>query len=111
MLDETNQEIIKDDLIESKQEKFIRLSQKRVSVILKGLDILENLSTTQYESTPEMQYLMFEAIGNKLEKVKMAFQRTVQTGKERTFKYSPGRDKLNFAEKKLDKLRMDLEAD
>lgn len=38
---------------ESKQEKFVRLAEARVNRALKDIALIGNLSTKQYESTPE----------------------------------------------------------
>lgn len=72
---------------ESKNEKFIRLGEKRTSLVLKGLDVLENLVSSQYESTKSERDEIINAIEKKLEKLKIAFS-TEKKEKERAFVFS-----------------------
>ena len=56
---------------ETKSEKFKRLATLRVSKLLKGIDILGNLSSPAYEYTDEEVTKIFSALADKINKVEI----------------------------------------
>jgi ABC-type uncharacterized transport system ATPase component len=65
---------INEESEESKADKFKRLVQIRVSRILDDIDLLGNLSTANYEYTPEQINKIFTAIIEELTKTKEKFK-------------------------------------
>jgi len=72
---------------ESKNEKFLRLAEKRTSNVLKSLDVLENLISPQYESTKTERDEVIQAITAKVEKLKLIYSQENKE-KERAFVFS-----------------------
>lgn len=59
---------------ETRSDRFRRLAQKRVTAVMKKLEVLSNLSNkSQYEWTDDEIERAFEAIRDKMQKAKSTF--------------------------------------
>jgi hypothetical protein len=59
---------------ETKGQKFVRLANKRVPALLKGIDNLGNLASSNYEYTPEQVEKMFGAIQTRIDNARSHFE-------------------------------------
>lgn len=60
---------------ESKAEKFKRLATKRVNRANKCIDLIGNLSTSQYEYTPEQVETIIQSMSDHLNGVRERFEK------------------------------------
>ncbi len=60
---------------ESKSDKFTRLATKRVEKAVKSIDLLGNLSTSQYEYTQEQIDQIISDLAQHLNEVKAKYQK------------------------------------
>ena len=68
---------------ESKHDKFKRLATQRVTNAIKKIELLANLSTSGYESTPEEVEKIFKALQDTLDGVKERFSKTARVDKSK----------------------------
>ncbi len=68
---------------ESKHDKFKRLATQRVTNAIKKIELLGNLSTSGYESTPEEVEKIFKALQDTLDGVKEKFSKTERVNKSK----------------------------
>lgn len=65
----------KDVAGESKSDKFKRLASKRVVNAVSKIELIANLSSSSYESTPEEVEKILSALQGSVDKVKAAFSK------------------------------------
>jgi len=65
----------KDVAGESKGDKFKRLASKRVVNAIQKIELIANLSSSSYESTPEEVAKILTALQGSVDKVKAAFSK------------------------------------
>ena len=68
---------------ESKHDKFKRLATQRVTNAIKKIELLGNLATSGYESTPEEVEKIFKALQDTLDGVKEKFSKTARVDKSK----------------------------
>lgn len=68
-----------DSSIESKADRFKRLSVKRVNVAMKQIELISNLSSGSYEYTEEQVNKIFDTLQESLDSAKAKFSKTKQT--------------------------------
>lgn len=65
----------KDVAGESKSDKFKRLASKRVVNAIQKIELIANLASSSYESTPEEVGKILAALQGSVDKVKAAFSK------------------------------------
>jgi len=65
----------KDVAGESKSDKFKRLASKRVVNAIQKIELITNLASSSYESTPEEVTKILTALQGSVDKVKAAFSK------------------------------------
>ena len=68
---------------ESKHDKFKRLATQRVTNAIKKIELIGNLATSGYESTPEEVEKIFKAMQETLDGVKDKFSKTERVDKSK----------------------------
>jgi len=68
---------------ESKHDKFKRLATQRVTNAIKKIELIGNLATSGYESTPEEVEKIFKAMQDTLDGVKEKFSKTERVDKSK----------------------------
>lgn len=76
------------DKIETKEERFIRIAEPRVSRACKAVSLLGNLAGSGYEYTEEQVEAMFGAVQEELDTARAAF---VKKPKEVKFRFESGK--------------------
>lgn len=76
------------DKIETKEERFIRIAEPRVSRACKAISLLGNLAGSGYEYTEEQVDAMFGAVKEALDTARAAF---VKKPKDVKFKFESGK--------------------
>lgn len=76
------------DKIETKEERFIRIAEPRVSRACKAVSLLGNLAGSGYEYTEEQVDAMFGAVQEALDTARAAFNKKPKTVK---FKFESGK--------------------
>lgn len=76
------------DKIETKEERFIRIAEPRVSRACKAVSLLGNLAGSGYEYTEEQVDAMFGAVKEALDTARAAF---VKKPKDVKFKFESGK--------------------
>lgn len=76
------------DKIETKEERFIRIAEPRVSRACKAVSLLGNLAGSGYEYTEEQVSSMFGAVQEALDTARAAF---VKKPKEVKFRFESGK--------------------
>lgn len=76
------------DKIETKEERFIRIAEPRVSRACKAVSLLGNLAGSGYEYTEEQVDAMFGAVQEALDTARAAF---VKKPKDVKFKFESGK--------------------
>ena len=76
------------DKIETKEERFIRIAEPRVSRACKAISLLGNLAGSVYEYTEEQVDAMFGAVKEALDTARAAF---VKKPKDVKFKFESGK--------------------
>lgn len=69
---------------ETKQQKFVRIAEPRVTRACKAISLLGNLAGSSYEYTEEQVEAMFGAVQQELDKARAAFRKREGVG---TFKF------------------------
>ena len=69
---------------ETKQQKFVRIAEPRVTRACKAVSLLGNLAGSSYEYTEEQVEAMFGAVQQELDKARAAFRKRDGVG---TFKF------------------------
>ena len=70
--------------VETKHDKFKRLAMQRVTSALKKIELIGNLATSSYESSPEEVEKIFTSLQQTLDSTKARFSKTK---KEETKKF------------------------
>lgn len=71
--------------VETKHDKFKRLATQRVTSALKKIELVGNLGTSSYESTPEEVEKIFASLQQALDNAKGRFSKSK---KEETTKFA-----------------------
>lgn len=66
---------------ETKQQKFVRIAEPRVTRACKAISLLGNLAGSSYEYTEEQVEAMFGAVQQELDKARAAFRKREGVGK------------------------------
>ena len=72
-------------VVESKHDKFKRLANQRVASALKKIELIGNLASSGYESTPEEVEKIFAALQQTLDNTKNRFSKVK---KQETLKFT-----------------------
>ena len=70
-------------MVESREEKFKRLAEKRVNVALDKIRIVGNLANPQYAFSPEQIETIITALQSAITEVEGKFQKPLEKNKKR----------------------------